>query len=408
MKLQKIVFLAVSILLPFQTPAYSASRPVTLQEVAAQVKAENLTVRANAERIYQGKRSIRVARANLLPKLNIWKWVGAIIDWKSFVGVLEDLVPFLMPNNWIELNRQKLFYQAELQAEKALRANEIFSAKTLYLQALSDYSLLSHLRSSLAHTENVLSYVRTQEIFGEVPVGTSKILEIRALSLADDIRDVDLLVRQEQQELSLMLSLPVNDVVELVPIAMPRLEQWTALQAKPIVDTALRIAPELRQYDYLVHAASLLKKSAYFSVLGVSSSSRGVAGGIFDAYPLQDGLGFGLGPSVQIAKSQVRFIQIQKQGATETLARQIQVTVDQYNSDLERYQGVKQRLKLSEDSFAILENRLQLGGKVSGMELIEAAEQLVRAKTDELGLLTRAMQTYERVQRILLEEDYRQ
>ena len=71
------------------------------------------------------------------------------------------------------------------------------------------------------------------------------------------------------------------------------------------------------------------------SFLGTTSMSRGVAGGVFDSLPTQDGLGFGTPASMRVVSAEKELLRVQRRGAEETIKRQLRLLVSNYNLDLE-------------------------------------------------------------------------
>ncbi|MBX9766417.1 MAG: hypothetical protein K2X47_04020, partial [Bdellovibrionales bacterium] len=88
---------------------------LTVDEVAERVGKFNLSVYANALKVYQAKESIQVARGNLLPKLNLWRLAGnfngvsPVMSLANTAGsLIEVIAPFLVPATWFRLKQVKL------------------------------------------------------------------------------------------------------------------------------------------------------------------------------------------------------------------------------------------------------------------------------------------------------------
>lgn len=402
----RLFFLAVS-LISISAGAASAEKvQISLGDVAAKVRAADFTVQINAERVYQSKEAVQVARMNLLPRLNLWKLASIIGGWQNAVSVIEDLVPFLVPANWFRAKQQALFYEAEKVGMQALRANQVLTAKGIFLQAVMDEQLLAAVRENADTAMKVLNYTKLQESFGHVPPGTSSTIEVRYLGLTEDARALEKLTVEEKRTLALMIGVKAESDVELIAPAPINPGSVTRPSFDALMKLVVERAPELEQYDYLYEAARYVKREVQFSMLGTSSLSRGVMGGVFDQYPTQSGLGFGLGPSVRIVRSQRDQIEIQKEAATEVLKRQLALVVQNINSDLEAYSNVSKRLSLSRQYLSTLNERLQLGQKVSSLEFIDGSKSLVEAQSGYLSYLMRLQLDLDRIQRMTFEGDY--
>src|SRR5690606_38859978 len=96
-------FIALDVILSqlsFSAQSIAATTTLSIEEVATKVKKSDFTVQSHAERVYQTKEAVQVARMNLLPKLNIWKVLSIFGGWQNAGGLIEGLVPFLVPANW--------------------------------------------------------------------------------------------------------------------------------------------------------------------------------------------------------------------------------------------------------------------------------------------------------------------
>lgn len=379
---------------------------VGLEDVVTRVSSSDLTILENAERVYQAKESIQVARRNLLPRLNLWKVLEVAVDPTSVVGVIEDIAPFLVPGNWFRKEQEKLFYEAQREAYRALWANEVLTAKSLYVHLLTDENLANHLQESSMELRELLGHVRAREQFGSIPVGASKDIEVRLLALEEDKRALDVIMNEDRGILAVMLGYPGNTDLKLKPVALPEFEKLPPIQYEDFEYRVLDLAPEYKQFEYLVRASEKVKKERIFSFLGGSSRSRGIMGGVFDNLPSQDGLGFGLGASVRIVKSQKRILELQARGVQETLRRTLKLLVDNYNLDLENYQNLKKRVALTEEINTRLKDRIRLGRNVPPVELIEASRNHIQAEIAFFAVQYRFMSNAEKLARLLFDGDY--
>jgi hypothetical protein len=173
-----------------------------------------------------------------------------------------------------------------------------------------------------------------------------------------------------------------------------------------LAPTAVSRSPEVRQFNELLQAADKVKKEVYFSPLGASSMSQGVAGGIFDGVPIQNGLGFGLGASIKIAKKHKELLKLQAQGVQETLGRHLKLTVATYNLDLQHYVNLEQRVDLTSEILVQLMDRLRLGENIPSLALIEASRNHIQAGTGFFGIQYRMLMNREKLSRLMMEEDY--
>lgn len=379
---------------------------ITLADVVKKVSTDNYLVLENAQRVYQAKESIAVARGNLLPSLNLWKIISMPLTIVGGLGAVEDIAPFLVPANWMRVEEQKLLHQAQKESYRALWANEVMTAKTLYMHLMLDVALLGQVEASRTTLKAVLELVMARERFGTVPPGTSRGVEARLLAIEEDVRALTVLISEEKSLLSYLMGFPSTVELVLMPIPMPDFEGLKPLDYREYEASVVSASPELQQYDQLLKVADLVKREIYFSFLGVSTMSRGAGGGVFDGLPVSKGLGFGTGGSIRIAKAQKEIIRTQRRGSEETLKRSLNLLVETYNLDLVSYRNVKRREYLTRSIITDLQARLRFGEAVDAEDLIRASEAHIEAETALAGVKLRVVTAEDKLSRMLLRGDY--
>ena len=379
---------------------------IKIDDVVKKVSTENLEVYANALKVYQAEKSISVARGNLLPKLNFWRIISTPFDPRSLVGIVGDIAPFLIPSNWFNFKAEGLMYQAQRESYKALWANEVMTARGLYIHLLFDKNLLSHIRQSQKDIKSMASVIRSHEVLGGTPVGASRELEIRLLALEEDARALQMLIVEESGLLAYMMGYGVTTILEVEEIPMPNFDSFVPLAYESYEQKVLAYSPELKQYDFIIAASKYIKRTAQFSLFGVTDKSRGTTNGIFDDVPIQDGLGFGTPASIQVAKSKTEMLKVQKQGAEETLKRQLKLLVTNYNLDIENYKGLKRRVELTKQSADSLLSRMRLGEDIDTLQLVEASRNHVQADSALFGAQFRFLINRDKFDRLTFQGDY--
>jgi len=398
---------AVALILAAISPAFAAEPvSVSMEMVADRVKSSNYQVLENALRVYQAKEAVSVARGNLLPRLNLWRVAEVAYDPLAIGGMIEDIAPFLVPANWFRVEQQKSLHLAQGEAHRALWANEVMTAKVLYLQILMDQALKEHLQKQVSGHEELLSIARAREALGGARAGLARSLENRLIELRGDARDLELLVWEEKSRLAALLGYEAAQELVLQSIELPRLESMKPLRYETFEFRVLDTAPEHRQFGHLIRACDSMKREVAFSVLGVSSMSRGAAGGVFDSIPVQQGLGFGTGASIRIGEAQKELLALQSRGVQETLRRQLQLLVRNFNSDLERHSELVRRVELTRANLADLDFRARLGEVLELETLLAANRENFQAETAFFGIQFRFLIHQERLSRLLFHGDY--
>lgn len=400
----KYVFI-FSLLLSLSSAA-AEKQKIELPDVVKRVSTNNFKVYENALKVYQAKTNIEKARADLLPRLNIWSIAKIIIDPTSILDMISDIAPFLVPANWFRLEEIKLLYLAEKEGYRALWGNEVHIAKSIYTHLVFDERLLQHVQSSIVELEKIHRIVKTRETFGGAKPGTARDIEIKLLGLQEDEQNLQLLVKLELDELSYALGYSSDTDLALAPVTMPVFESLKPIQSKEYEFRVLSMSPERRQFDHFLSALSQVKKEIEYSFLGGSNMSRGVAGGIFDNLPSGNGLGFGNGAALKIVDAQKEIMKTQKLGVEEILKRQLRAVANQFNSDILNYSNFKRRVELSRESKNALIRRVQLGENIDVLELSESSRNQIQAETALFAVQFRTLNSQDRFNRLIFNEDY--
>ena len=388
---------------------------VDINHVVKKISNENYKVYEAAARVYQAKESITVARMNLLPRLNLWKLVGAAFE--IFAGgpggmaaggasVIEDIAPFLVPANWFRASQVQILSKADQEGYRALWGNELLTAKALYFHILLDSKLRDHVYQSKRELTKIHQIVRVRETFGGVPESVSTDIKIRLLGFDEDLRALDVLIAEEESLLAFMMGYPTGVRLKVKSVEMPDYDSLEKLDYQDFEYRAVDVSPEVRQFDYFISASDYVRKEITYAFLGASSLSRGINGGIFDNIPVQAGLGFGTGASLRIARSQKEMLKVQQKGIKETVKRQLFLLVENYNLDIDNYRGMKQRVSLSNKALNQLYQRVQLGDNVDSLQLIEASKNHIEADTALFGVMFRFLNNEDKLSRLIFHGDY--
>lgn len=401
-------FLSFAIVFGVGLSHAEAARKIRQSDVVTNVGNENYRVYENAIKVYQAKVSIEKARADLLPRLSLWSLAGVMLDPLSIVDRVTDIAPFLVPANWFRVQESKLLYLAEKEGYRALWANEVNTAKTLYRHVLFDEQLYAQIQASTAELERIHRIVKTRELFGGAKPGSARDIEIRILGLKEDAANLRVLLALEKDELTYALGFTAKEDLLLAPVPMPDFQRLTPLNPQDHEARVLTSSPERRQFDHFLSVLGQIKKEIDYAFLGASPLSRGVLGGVFDNLPVPNGLGFSKAASLKIVKAQRDLLRTQRTGVEEVLRRQLRAVTTQYNSDLENFGIFKRRMNLARQSKEALLRRLALGEPIEVLELSEVSRNQILAETALLTLSYRVLNSADRLQRLRFEGDYSQ
>lgn len=401
--MKKILFLSFLLLSQI---SFASDTVISLEEVAAKVKESNFSVLENAQRVYQAKETINFSKRNLLPKLNFWNILKLPFDWASAIDIVQDLAPFLVPNNWFRASQSSFFYLAQKEQYRALWANEVMTAKLLYINALRDMDFLRLLKEQNAQLDELIEIVATRAVFGDVPPQVLKFLKIRSLEVKEDIRSLENLVYEETKGLSYLMGIPQEDSIFLKNIELPTVEDLQPISFDTFIFRALDNAPEINQYGYIKEALKYTRKEIYFSFLGSSTTARGSSGGVFNNIPIQDGLGFGLGSSLRISRSEEYILDINEKATKEVIKKSLYVLVNNFNSYIENIENQNKRFQLAQENYEVIKTQLILGMNLDPIEMLESIQNLFDASISLVNYKYEVVNTIEKIKRSIFNDDY--
>ncbi len=397
------------IILVFSIPSFASTIDLELGDIASKVSKDNFLIQENAERVYQKKETIKFSRASLLPKLNIWnllKLPAVFVDPLAVGDIIQDVAPFLVPANWFKLSQSKHLYKAQVEQYRALWANEVNTAKLLFVSVYRDEVFSKIIDEKMSNYKDLLDVAETRNIFGNGNLFAYNLIKGRYLSLVEDSRNLENLVYSETKELQFLTGINNEEDVVIVKPDLPSIEGAKQIEFSKIIFKAIEASPEVYQYEHLMNALSKVKGQINFSVLGTSTYSLGEGNGVFDHIPIQDGLGFGMGASIRISKSEGRILKTQLKATIETIKKQVNVLVKEYNSLITNYSITLERIQLAQANYDAMMNHVSIGGTLNVMEMVDILDNLYASKILLLSYEFRFSDLVEKLKRITFTGDY--
>lgn len=386
--------------------AFAETKVITLNDVAKNVKETNFTVLENAQRVYQAKETITFSKRNLLPRLNFWNLIKIPIDPLAALDLVQDVAPFLVPSNWFRVSQNKLFHLAQKEQYRALWANEVMTAKLLYMNTLRDIDFLSILETQKSQLEELVAIAASRSATGDIAPQVLKFLQIRELELEEDIRSLNTIVAQEKKSLSFLMGLKQEESIELQGIILPNVEDLQKISFDTFIFRALDNAPEINQFEYIKNSLRYIRGEAYFSFMGASTTARSAGGGMFNNIPIQDGLGFGMGSTLRIASSQANVLDLNITATKEVIKKNLYNLVSNFNSYVENVDNQTSRFKLAQDNHTIIRTQLVLGADLDPLEILTSIENLFDASVSLINYKYEVVTTMEKLERSIFNGDY--
>lgn len=303
---------------PIPAPGRITIDPKTLRE---RILDENISVLLAMNQVHQAKDQMNIARGNLLPSVNLGM-VLSIMSGPSFaLGMVEFLLPFLLPSRWFDYFQQRDLLEAEKESYHALQLNTYASAASIYYTHLSDVALKEIVIKEYNDLAQVHAFlVKRDTVLGNVP--PSDILFARSqaeLSQAKVAKLEELLV-DERSHIRQALSLPIETEMSIAESSVPA-SSWEQAPVGEALKEALNIAPESRQVEFLLKAAKAGKWSKIFAFINgasVSTSNFGGSSGVksvsFDNLSVHQSVNFGFAyfPAIQLAQHNIENVQLRR------------------------------------------------------------------------------------------------
>ena len=195
---------------------------------------------------------------------------------------------------------------------------------------------------------------------------------------------------------------PVTSQYDLTEI--PAAGNWSLRtnDVKLILDNS----PELKIYDSLIQVSSMIKDEIYFSFLGGSSLSKGFYGGIFDAIPVDGGLGFSTPSQIKIAKDQTALLNKQKEASRALIDLQYQTAAEIITSLREQLVSANEIYQFSIQRVENLKDKMYLGQKINLAEFSDSLLSLSKATAKLYLVQNQIKQNQFKLERMLWKGDF--
>lgn len=277
--------------------AFAENKPFVVNptSVRTQLLSSNMSLLQALNNVQSSKLNVSMARARLLPSLNLSVLLPALANPTFLLGSITILFPFLVPSNWLVLKQEKELFEADKASYKAIQLNILSNALSLYYTYINDQKVQQIYKDQSAVLERLYTTLKRQsDVLGNV---TTEDLNM-ALAQWDEARirvsKLEELLIEEKADIRTSLGLPLETDLLVEEKELPP----SSYESKPIGEIAVRslqVAPESTQLNYLVQAAKAGKFAKMFGFMS-SASVAGTAtsnASPFDA--LKAGGGFSIG-----------------------------------------------------------------------------------------------------------------
>ena len=304
--------------------------PTTIRD---QLLSGNISLLQALNNVQNSKLNVSMARAKLLPSLNLGVLLPALANPTFLLASVSFLFPFLVPSNWMVLKQEKELFEADKASYKALQLNVLSSSLSLYYTFVNDQKI----RKIFADQTDILGtlYInlkKQSDILGNVPSEDLGMASAQWEEAKIKVSKLNELLVAEGAGVRTLLGLPLGTAlnvedVELLPSAY---ELKTAFE---ISERSLQVAPEVNQIEFLIKAAQAGKFAKLFgfmssaSIAGTSTNNSSP----FDGLKAGGGFSFGADNlvNIQIGNNNIEAIKLRQVQLKEENEKVAEVLVGQ-------------------------------------------------------------------------------
>jgi outer membrane protein TolC len=298
---------------------------------------KNISLAEQLNLVQQAKAKVNIARADLLPSLNL----GAIVTGGvSFaLSTVSILLPFLLPSHWFDLKESQALLDSQADGYYVAQLNVYSSVYSTYLTIISDMDLLDVLSQQFSNYQSIEDTVRTGVNAGLIP--PSDLMQAQAQSqLAQfQVSQTQELLNKEKAIVREMLSLPLNQEITFEKFHVDPSGNEN-LDVQTVLDQSLAKAPEVSQLNSLISAAQYAKWSQVFSFLnsGALTTDRGTDGALGSLRAVgQVNFGFNYFPALALSNLNIEQLKLQKTELNLEQAQLVETTVNSFVEAKKQY-----------------------------------------------------------------------
>jgi outer membrane protein TolC len=306
---------AFALIMSSSLPAFSATAttgaPIKLNPTVLRTELikNNLSVLQALNQVQQAKIKINLARAELLPSLNLGLTAGSGHS-GFFMSAVSIFLPFLVPNNWFEYNQSKYMFEAEKDAFYLMELNLYASVRSTYATVVGDMGLRRVLKTQYDNLNRVVGVIQAKYDFGLA--SESELLNAKAQAKLARVQlsQMDALLANEKATLRVAMAIPLGQTFDVQEAHVPQPPN-EGHDVVTVAREALRASPEYAQINYLIMAAdqnNWQRVFAFFNSGALSSSGSAANPASFSklAATASFSIGFAMVPAYQLSNAAFR------------------------------------------------------------------------------------------------------
>lgn len=301
--------------------------------IRGQLLSKNISLLQALNNVQNSKLNVSMARAKLLPALNLGVLLPALANPTFLLSSVTFLFPFLVPSNWLVLKQDKDLFESDKASYKALQLNILSNSLSLYYTFVNDQKI----QKVFAEQNEILGKIylnlkKQSDIIGNVTIEDLDMSSAQWQESKIRVSKLQELLVAERASLRTLLGLPLGSELNVEDIDLAP-SDYELKSASEIADHSLEVAPEVTQLDFLIKAAKTGKFAKLFgfmssaSIAGTSTNSTSPFAG------LKAGGGFSFGAdnlvNIQIANNNIESIKLRAEQLKQENEKTAEVLVGQ-------------------------------------------------------------------------------
>lgn len=372
-------------------------RSYKLSELLDLASKYDFSTRIEFQRYLESKYNAKAMLLSQLPHVSTGT-VGVFLGGINAAAILQgvgDLLPFILPNRWLQVKETDLLSKAEVESAVIMKLNAVLFTEQLAYNFEKDKNIQSSLLSERAKISNVYNELVMREKLGQIPFGSSQDVLSILNNIDQALLQVELTLKQDLQALSMSIGLANPDGVIDIVFDINREVHETNLNISILQDKVISISHEVHQADILLNVAKTQKVERYFSMFDPSVSP-------------QLALGAALFPVAKQSAAQVQEFTLMKSQIIAQTFNKVEGLVDSLAFDINNDKLVKQSIDIQQKRVDRILGQLTYGTNFVLSDLVGALQDQVTAQINNITNAALYKTTEAQMDRMLLKGYYQQ
>lgn len=339
-------------------PQCEAERCLTMDEIVAKSKSHSFESRAKLLDLFQYANEVKVKMGMLLPHVNFWSVLGAVLLDPS---LLFQVAGFVLPSNHFNWQESKLMYLSQRYSLIDLIANQVLLGEALYANLHREIVTVEIYNHYFRFLDDLNELIKSKPNNAGLNQGDLAILEALRADMSATALFIQDTVADLIPQLGLKLGLATEESWERMGITLTPLPKLGDIEDRATEDyeeLALQKSDLLKSLFFMHAAAGFALKSRYFEWM--------------TPFSMPDrALGFGFPASLAIGKNETNKIQLRQEWARSQLKYDVHGAVGIHNTALQGYKEAVSGQKSVSQLLNYAIRQIYRGGKVDVHQIYE-------------------------------------